>query len=220
MTMLDMRIGWDITLASMLLTFMLCSAIAALYSATYSGLSYSRAFVQTLALSGLVSCLVMLSIGRDLASGLGLIGALSLIRFRSTLKDTRDLMFVFASLCVGVACGVQSYMVACIGTAVFLGAATYVSWSPFGSRHSFDAVLKLHLPAAAHKQQQCQQVLQRFCNHFALVNLREVGGEAQEHIYHVKLASPDSRGAFIESLNAIRGLQGVTLLMQDRVVEV
>src|SRR5689334_1625499 len=97
------RIGYDLAAASMLLAFGLSMAIAWVYTLTYEGIGYLRSFVQTLAMGGIVSALVMLAIGDDVARGLGMVGALTLIRFRATLKDTRDLTFVFASLAVGVA---------------------------------------------------------------------------------------------------------------------
>ena len=81
----------------MLLSFLLSMALSWVYTITYQGLSYSRGFVQTIALGGVVSALVMLAIGNDIARGLGLVGALTVVRFRTTLKDTRDLMFIFAS---------------------------------------------------------------------------------------------------------------------------
>ena len=111
----DIRVGWDIALAALVLSFVLSASIAWIYRATYEGLSYQRGFVQTLALGGPVAAMAMLAIGDDIARGLGLVGALTLIRFRATLKDTRDLVFAFASLAIGVACGVNSLGVAVLG---------------------------------------------------------------------------------------------------------
>src|SRR5205807_7244464 len=121
------------------MAFVLSTVVAWVYVHTSSGLSYSRTFVQTLTVCATLSAMVMLAIGNDIARGLGLMGALSLVRYRVTLKDSRDLMFVFASLAVGVSCGVQAYAVAALGIAVFSLATVYVSWSSFGSRQHFDA---------------------------------------------------------------------------------
>src|SRR5206468_2550670 len=109
LTQVDLRVGWDSALLSMVLAIALSMGIAWAYVLTYHGPSYSRSFVQTVALAGVISSMVMLAIGNDIARGLGLVGALTVVRFRSTLKDTRDLLFVFASLAVGVACGVQAF---------------------------------------------------------------------------------------------------------------
>jgi hypothetical protein len=122
------RVGWDIALASLLLSFATSMVIATVYTITYLGIGYLRSFVQTIALGGLVAALVMLAIGDDVARGLGMVGALTLIRFRTTLKDTRDLIFMFASLGIGVAGGVQSFAAAHLGTAMFFLAAMYLTW--------------------------------------------------------------------------------------------
>jgi uncharacterized membrane protein YhiD involved in acid resistance len=215
---MEMRIGWDLALACLLLAFVLSMAIAWVYSLTYQGLSYMRGFTQTLAIGGIISALVMMAIGDDIARGLGVVGALTIVRFRTTLKEPRDLMFVFASLAVGVACGVQTFSIAIVGTAVFCVAMLYVSFAAFGSRKHFDAVLRLQLPSQA-DEQALVKVLKRHCRAFSLINLREVGVEAREHAYHVRLARPDSRTSLLHDLEALPGLSGTTLLMQDSTVE-
>ncbi|MFN8096001.1 MAG: DUF4956 domain-containing protein, partial [Vicinamibacteria bacterium] len=127
-------LAWSTTCVSLLLTFGLAMVIAWTYGATYHGLSYLREFQHTLVLAGIVATIVLLAIGNEIARGVGLVGALTLIRFRSTLKDPRDLAFAFASLGVGVASGARAYHAAVLGTVVFGLAAFYVSWSSFGTR--------------------------------------------------------------------------------------
>jgi len=151
------RVGWDIALASLLLSFATSMIVATVYTITYHGIGYLRSFVQTIALGGLVAALVMLAIGDDVARGLGMVGALTLIRFRTTLKDTRDLIFMFASLGIGVACGVQAFAAALLGTAMFSLAAMYLSWSEFGSRLQFDIMLRFQGPTDPEHGEQCER---------------------------------------------------------------
>ena len=218
---MEIRVGWQAALWSLLLGFLLSTVIAWSYVITHQGLSYSRSFVQTVVLSGVVSALVMLAIGNDIARGLGLVGALTVVRFRTTLKDSRDLIFVFASLGAGVACGVQSFPVAVMGIGIFCLAAIYTSWSGFGSKRAFDAVLRLQLPSDPEIDRACQAVLRKHCRTWALISLREAGSAApvQEHAYHVKLADPQKKGALVADLRQLSGLSGVTLLMQDTSLE-
>jgi hypothetical protein len=97
-------------LLTMLLAFVLGQVVAWTYTYTHSGLSYARSFTQSLVLMTLVVSLVMLVIGNSIATAFGLLGALALIRFRNVLKDTRDTVFVFISLVVGMAVGTQRYL--------------------------------------------------------------------------------------------------------------
>lgn len=214
-----MRIGWDLALACLLLAFALSLVIAWVYTLTYRGLSYIRSFAQTLAVGGVISALVMLAIGDDIARGLGVVGALTIVRFRSTLKDTRDLMFVFASLAVGVACGVQTFAIAIVGTVVFCLAMVYISFGAFGSRRQFDAVLRLRLPTSELGEQALTEILRRHCRMFALIHLRDLGGQMQEHAYHVRLIHPERKASLLKELDTLPGLSGSALLMQDTTIE-
>jgi hypothetical protein len=217
----EIRIAWQGALVALLLAFVLSTAVAWVYVITHQGISYSRAFVQTIALGGIVSALVMLAIGNDIARGLGLVGALTVVRFRTNVKDTRDLLFVFTSLGLGVACGVQSFGVAVIATVVFSLAAAQLSWAGFGSKRQFDAVLRLHLPSGEETDRACQAVMRRHCRSYLLVSLREVGagGALQEHAYQIKLVDPRGKGDLVTALRSIPGMSGVTLLMQDTSLE-
>src|SRR5688572_3048637 len=74
---METRIGWDLTLAALLLSLALSMILSWVYVATYHGLSYVRSFANTIAIAGVVSSIVMLAIGDDVARGIGLVGALT-----------------------------------------------------------------------------------------------------------------------------------------------
>jgi hypothetical protein len=216
----DIRVGWDVALAALVLAFMLSLSIAWIYRATYEGLSYQRGFVQTLALSGPVAAMAMLAIGDDIARGLGLVGALTLIRFRATLKDTRDLVFAFASLAVGVACGVTSMAIAVLGTLVFGAAVLLIYSTGFGSRRAFDAVLRLRSAYDAEVPIELARVLGRHCRGFTLVTMRDLGGDLQEQAYQLQLGNRHAGGALLRDLAGVKGIEGPSLLMQESLLEV
>ncbi len=213
------RVGWDLALAALLLAFALSTAIAWVYVLTYEGMGYLRSFVQTLAVSGVVSALVMLAIGDDIARGLGMVGALTLVRFRATLKDPRDLLFVFASLAIGVACGVQAFAVAMIGTAVFLTASVYVSVSQLGTRREFDAVLRFRARSAAEEIGDVRSVLERHCRKLSLIDLRSIGDSFHEYAYHLKLARSGSEAMLVRELGTVPGVEDAVIIKQDASLE-
>ena len=95
------------TLLALLLAFVLGQVIAWVYAWSHSGLFYSRSFTQSLVLMTLVVSMVMYVIGNSIITAFGLLGALALIRFRNVLKDTRDTVFVFIVLVVGMSVGSQ-----------------------------------------------------------------------------------------------------------------
>jgi len=213
------RVGWDIAFASLLLSFATSMVIASVYTLTYHGIGYLRTFVQTIALGGLVAAVVMLAIGDDIARGLGMVGALTLIRFRSTLKDTRDLIFVFASLGVGVACGVQAFAVAIAGTFAFCLSAVYLWWSEFGSRLQFDILLRFSGPSDEEHGEAVRQVLKRYCKGLSLIDLRSIGENTQEFSYHLKLSRPGTETSLVRELERVPGVGGATLFTRDTSLE-
>ena len=93
----DSPMPWQAVLVSMLLAFAATVAIAVSYILTYRGLSYSRSYVQALVVGGIVAAMLMLAIGNSLARGIGIVGTLALIRFRTNLRDPLDMVFIFAS---------------------------------------------------------------------------------------------------------------------------
>lgn len=216
---MEQKIGWDVALASLCLAFALSLLLAWTYSVTHAGLSYLRNFTQTVAFAGMVSALIMLVIGDDVARGLAVAGALTVVRFRTTLKDTRDLMFVFASLAGGMACGVRSYLVAIVGVGMFIAAALYFSISEFGSHRQYDAVLRLRMPVESPDQGELFALLRRHCRRFVLVNLRQAGANVQEFAYQVEFSSPTQSGVLLNALHGMPTISGATLLMQDSSIE-
>lgn len=96
-------------------------AIFLSYWITHSGAIYSRKFNITLLTLTILTTTVMTVIGNNIALSLGMVGALSIIRFRTSIKDSRDTIYIFWTIIVGICCGVGDYLVAGIGsTVVFL----------------------------------------------------------------------------------------------------
>ena len=92
--------------------------IAIVYRKTYRGVLYSPSFTLTLIMLTLITTPVVMCIKNDIALSMGMVGALSIVRFRTAIKDSRDTVYIFWSIIVGICCGVGDYAVACIGSAV------------------------------------------------------------------------------------------------------
>jgi uncharacterized membrane protein YhiD involved in acid resistance len=216
---MEQRIGWELALATLSLAFALSLLIAWIYTLTHEGLSYMRSFVQSIALGGILAAMVMMAVGDNVARGLGVVGALTIVRFRTTLKDTRDLMFVFATLGAGVACGVQSFAIAIAGTFVFVVAVLFVSRAGFGSQRQYDAVLRMRVQAGAPQQDAFAMLLKTHCRRFVLINMKQIGADVLEHAYQVELRDRKARAALLRSLEELPNVSGINLLMQDASVE-
>jgi uncharacterized membrane protein YhiD involved in acid resistance len=97
---------------NMVITTIVAIFIFWVYKKTYSGVLYSRSFNITLLLTSMVTAMVMMVIGTNLALSLGMVGALSIIRFRTAIKDPKDIGFLFWGIGAGLSAGTGSYLIA------------------------------------------------------------------------------------------------------------
>ena len=204
---------------SLLLAFGLSYLISAVYVWTFRGMSYSKGLVHAMVIGGAIAATLMLAIGNSVAAGIGIAGGLSLIRFRTALRDPRDMMFVFAALGAGIASGLGAYEVAVLGTLLFCVATVTLTVSEFGGQRRFDGLLRCRI-AADGDQHAVQQLLRRFSRVAALVTLREVAqGDALEYAYQVRLARPQDRTDLVRALEQLPGVEDASLLLQEPTVE-
>ncbi len=93
-------------------------AIYISYWYTHIGTAYSKKFNVSLITLTVLTGTVMTVIGNNIALSLGMVGALSIVRFRTAIKDSRDTTYIFWAIIVGICCGVGDYLVASVGTIV------------------------------------------------------------------------------------------------------
>jgi uncharacterized membrane protein YhiD involved in acid resistance len=103
---------------SLCVTFGVTLFIFYVYRKTFSGVIYTRNFNVGLVLTGLVVSLVTLPISSNIALSLGMVGALSIVRFRTAIKDPADIVFTFWAIAVGIISGAGLYMIAIVGSPI------------------------------------------------------------------------------------------------------
>lgn len=119
---------------AMLWAIVLSLIIGITHKLTFKGPHYPTNFFQSLVLGSIVTALVMMAVGDSLARGLGVFGAMAIIRFRTIIIDPRDVLFLFASLSIGLAIGIFGYTIAFVGTIMFCLVALILHYSPFQVR--------------------------------------------------------------------------------------
>jgi len=205
---------------TLLLAFVLSSSIGFTYEKTFLGLSYSRNFVQALVLSSVVAATVMQAIGDNVGRGLGMLGALSIVRFRTSFKDPRDIMFLFAALGAGIGCGVFAWGVAAGGTLVFCIIAFILSRSGLGTKNFFDGMLRFAMPNESDARMALEKVLRANIKTFVLVTMREVdGGSRIDCAYQIRLRKEHPAAEVLTELSKIKGLSDIQFMMQDATTE-
>lgn len=214
--------GHDRTVETMVLSFLLAfvlgQVIAWIYQRTHSGLSYSRSFTQSLVIMTLVVSLVMYVIGDNIVTAFGLLGALALIRFRNVLKDTRDTVFVFISLVVGMTVGTQRFLLAIVGTVVLVTAVLFLEMTAFGSLARFDGYLTVHLTGRGNGE--LDRVLQRWCREVKRVSSRYTAeSRGEELVFEIGLRDRTRGEELLEALRAVEGVDHVSLMIRTEYAE-
>lgn len=206
---------------AMVLSFLLAMVFAAVYQYTFRGFTYSRSYIHTMVLGSMVTCMLIMAVGSNLARGMGILGTLAIIRFRTPVRDPRDAMFLFACLGIGIACGAGMPMVAAVGTLIINAAALLLHWAPFASRREYEGLLRFIMPAndkAA--EQEVQEILTRYCASFFLLGLRDAEqGESVELSYQVRLLDPAYQQDLVMAFKKAGDFADPVLLMQRTTVE-
>ncbi|MFG0253081.1 MAG: DUF4956 domain-containing protein [Phycisphaerales bacterium JB038] len=211
--------GLEALVLSLLLSLVLGQLVAWTYSRTHAGLSYSRSYTQSLVLMTMVVSMVMFVIGDNIITAFGLIGALALIRFRNVMKDTRDTVFVFFALVLGMAAGSQRYGAAILGAAALVVVTFYLHWTSFGSIGRYDGHLTCRVSASPETGEGMRSVLRRFCRRVDRVSTREGAGFA-EYIFHIALRDRRRGQEMTEQLEALEGVGEAILVLGDEFTEV
>ena len=156
------------TLASFFLSFLLVLT----YRLTSNEIVERREFIQGMALVSVVATMIMQAIGDSLARGLGMLGALSIIRFRTSLTSPRNMAFMFASLAAGIGCGVFGFTIAFIGTTAFCLVAFALNFEFRGERTTVRGELRVTLAAEEASEGDVRQLMGRYVTRLRLSDRR------------------------------------------------
>jgi len=201
-------------------TFLLSSMLTTVYRWTHHGLAYSRTFMHAMVLGSITSSIMIMVIGNNLARGLGILGALAIIRFRTPVRDPRDMVFLFCSLATGIGCGARVFSVSVAGALFFCATALYLHWAPFSSKAPYEGLLRFLLPADSDAHPRLQEIFSKYTSAVTLVSVREaVQGGFLEYAYQTTLLHSDQQHAMMNDLSAIEDIEEPSILMQRSTVE-
>ena len=195
-----------------ILSFLLSSMIAFTYQKTSKNKLQPVNFLQALVLSSIVAATVMQAIGDSLARGLGMLGALAIIRFRTNLRDPRNIIFMFACLASGIACGVYGFIIAIGGTFIFCAAAFLLRYSSFHREDHLLGVLKFSVRSNEVGLPQINFIFEEFCKTFTLTGMKVVNKpDIEEYIeYEFNLLLKDGKTE-LDFLSSLKELESIVV---------
>lgn len=195
------------------LSFLLTMVIAWVYKTTYQGVSYTQSFVHTLILMSMVVAIIMLVVGSNIARAFSLVGALSIVRFRNAIKDTRDLGYIFFAMAVGMACGTRFYLLATVATF----SVSFILWGMVTlnlfAKDVKEQLLKVRLPGDMRYEELFETIFAKYLARYNLIAVETVqAGTLTELVYGVEFKRETDPQEFMEELRKINYNNKVALL--------
>jgi len=198
---------------SLVLSFVLCAAIGWVYQITHRGGSYTQSFVHTLVLNGMVVAVIMLVVGSNIARAFALVGALSIIRFRNAVKETRDVGFIFFTMAIGMAIGTKFYLLAAIAAVVISLIILIMTRFNWFSRKEISQILKVQISNDAPIDTVFDPVFLKYASTSELISVDAIhGGMLTELTYNIGLKKGAKIQEFLSDLKQINGNNRVTLI--------
>jgi hypothetical protein len=203
---------WDVVLV-LSLSFLLSLVIGWVYKKTYQGVSYTQSYVHTLTLMTMVVAVIMLIVGSSIARAFALVGALSIVRFRNAIKDTRDVGFIFFAMAMGMAVGTRFYVLA-IAATIGIGLAWWlITRTNVFDKDINDQILRIRLPADVDYERLFQGTFVRFLYRFDLISVESVqAGTLTELVYDVELKRKTKTQQFLEEMRKLNHNNKVLLI--------
>lgn len=202
--------SFKVAVFSLLLAFVLSAVIAYTYKFTYRGISYSGNFFQAMVLSSSAASMVIMAVGNNIAVGFGIIGAIAIIRFRTRINEPRNIIFIFASLGVGIATGVYGYSIAIAGTLIFCAVALMLYFSSVNKSNLFLYSLTFNL-AKPEAISEVIEFLQTCCDSHYLMSIGDGKMEDERYEYQITLKNDVDHKDIYRNLALIEGVGNVRL---------
>jgi len=198
---------------SIVLSFILTSMIAYIYKITHRGSSYTQSYVHTLVLMGMVVSLIMLIVGSNIARAFSLVGALSIIRFRNAVKETRDVGFIFFAMAIGMANGTRFYSLAIISTILICLIVLVMNRFDLYRKDSTSKILKIQVTNKADYDHLFDNVFTKFTKMSDLISVDSVrSGMITELIYSVDIKKSTKSNEFLNEIKKLNDNHKVTLV--------
>ena len=194
-------------------SFIMAFFIMFTYKLSYTGTAYSRRFNVAIGSITIITTMIMSIISNNVALSLGMVGALSIIRFRTAVKDVRDATYIFWAIAAGIGCGVSQYALIAIGS-VFLLVFLQLTGKGFSSYRQM-----LVVQGEGKALSRIEAAVSDFFDGKIKASMRNMTEESCELVYSIpegmlEKASKKNQMDITEALMRISGVRRVNLVEQ------
>lgn len=203
-------------IVNIFIAFICGSIVSFIYRKTNPGPNFSVNYLNSLIILSMITSIVIMVIGNNLARAFGLVGAMSIIRFRTAVKDIQDIVFIFFSLAVGMAAGTGLHSVAIIGS-ILVGTVLLVlsRWNIVYPHHN-EILVQFSYQKKEDNDRPYLSVFNTYCKTADLINVKSLGEENIFEIsYYIQLKIEEEAKQFVQELKQINGVDYVNLLFDE-----
>jgi uncharacterized membrane protein YhiD involved in acid resistance len=201
---------------NLVLAFVLGLLVAFVYRLTNRNKAINQSFMLTMVILAMVVALVMMVIGNSIARAFSLVGALSIIRFRTVVKDNRDIAYVFFSLAAGMSAGIGNYAVSIYGVGTICLLLLLLDFAQFGSSPKGVYLLRFQLIPTDTDDSSFLAILNKRLVSYTRLAVKTVRmGQFVEHSYIVRLKGGTNDQVLLSELSAIEGMDRVSLILDE-----
>lgn len=183
------------------------------YYISHEGTIYSKKFNVSLIMLTVLTSMVMTVIGNNIALSLGMVGALSIVRFRTAIKDSRDTSYIFWAIIVGICCGVGDFLVAGIGSAV-----VFFMMLVLGRIRNDNRVL-LVIKGSRTEEKEIEGIVFKHFNQKAIMRVKNTSHNQIELIYEITKKMFENerkhKKTITDKLYDISGTEYVNMVVQN-----
>lgn len=205
---MQVKMPIETVLLILLIAFIISLIIYITYKYTYSGVMYNPRFNVSLIMITMITTIVMVVIGSNISVSLGMVGALSIIRFRTAVKDPRDTAFIFWGVVSGLACGTQNYTIVIAGSLVLC-----LILFMFKKCASSDKRFVLIIKGANINISMVEKLLKSNLKGY-LCKGKYINKDSMELIYDIKLGKKKDNSV-VEEIHTLNGVSTVNLVANN-----
>ena len=197
----------------MLLSFILTAFLWRVYKKTHRWTSYTQSYVFTLVMMWMTVCIIMLIVWSNIARAFSLVWALSIIRFRNAMKETRDIGFMFAAMAIWMATWTKFYVLAIIFTLALALVIFIMNRFDWFNREATSQILKIQVKNTVDFDHMFDDAFVKFTNVSDLISIDSVRGWAlTELVYNVDMKNPNKKQEFLWEIKKLNDNLNVTLI--------
>ncbi|WP_430495184.1 DUF4956 domain-containing protein [Rossellomorea marisflavi] len=197
------------SIIGLVVAFLIGLFIYVVYKKTFNGVIYSHSFNISLLIMTMATALVIMGISNNVLLSLGMVGALSIVRFRTPIKDPMDLVYIFWSIVSGILCGAGFIPLVVIGS-VLIGIVLLVFVNKITVENPFLLIVKADSGSSS---EAIEAELKKLTSRYQLKSQSFMGSDEMETTYEVRMKTGES--AMLAELKALPGIKSAVMVSYD-----